>query len=160
MGTFWWKANRISLRDFSIVTYIDYSEIPPRDSKQKGNSKVVEEDIPKFWEELFWAHIKVKSSDIRDFLAAKMVTTKEWILHLIILLIVDGIILSTFRTSLNPQEHVRMVVDVSQFVLHRWGRESFFLTISCIKGREIEKCVQESVQFQGFSHTLQLVILG
>ncbi|VVB13532.1 unnamed protein product [Arabis nemorensis] len=115
--------------------------------------------MPDFWVKLFGEDAKVKPGDISDLLLSKKADQKEWRLKLALLLIVDGLLLPTSGQMLIPEDHIKMVDDVPQFLKHPWGRASFILTMASIKARKIDKYVQTSVKFQGFPHGFQLVIL-
>ncbi|KAF3602621.1 hypothetical protein F2Q69_00035824 [Brassica cretica] len=91
-------------------------------------------------------------------------------LQLALIIIVDGVLIAHQQMSHPTMKYVRMVQDVDTFCSHRWGRESFIKTTTCMKppkfvrlkcedpiGAMLQLLKQETLRLRGFPLALQLL---
>ncbi|ESQ46449.1 hypothetical protein EUTSA_v10000713mg [Eutrema salsugineum] len=145
---------RFSLREFAMTTGLDCSKLPPP-------PKLKEDKVSEYTIELFGSEKNETPGWIATTLAGRPYKDKDTRFKLACLLLIDGIVCPTSRNAKISAEHIMMVKDVDQFLEYPWGRKSFDLTINSIKTRTATTSYpcQPTCAFQGFLHTLQMVVL-
>ncbi|XP_024013906.1 uncharacterized protein LOC112087985 [Eutrema salsugineum] len=145
---------RFSLREFKIVTDLNCGRFPVDLSKKRKSA-----NYP-MYDRLFDKKEDVTVERVIAILKAKRNLSKENRLRMACLVLVDGILVPTvhYPRVRVVKEHAEMTEDLETFMEYPWGRLSFDMMITSIKGLDLRKLAKANVAVQGLFAALQLVV--
>lgn len=86
-------------------------------------------------------------------------TDKEARIKYACLALLASVLLSMTHHQKIVKEHVELMKDLDEFFAYPWGRLSFDMLISSIKGRKEVSLSQKTFAIKGFAHALKLVMV-
>uniref|UniRef100_A0A0D3D516 DUF1985 domain-containing protein n=1 Tax=Brassica oleracea var. oleracea TaxID=109376 RepID=A0A0D3D516_BRAOL len=149
------KPIRFSLREFAIVTCLNFFKYPAR-SKKKAKRDINEKP---YWGELFGTMKEVSVNCVVRMLKKRSVTAKETRIKYAFLALLASVVLPTTHTPRISHEHAEKIKDLDAFLAYPRGRVSFELLISSIKERNELSLSQNTIALKGFVLALQLVMI-
>ena len=139
------KPIRFSIREFALVTGLNYRRYPPH---SKNRSKKILSEKP-YWGELFGAMTEVTVSSVVTMLKKKTVIDRGMRIKYALLSLLSAVILPTSHNPRILHAAAERINDVDQFLSYPWGRESFYMLMDSIKERNEISLSQNTISFKG-----------
>ncbi|CAF1965382.1 BnaCnng35530D [Brassica napus] len=122
------KPIRFSIREFALVTGLNYRRYPPHSKKR---SKKILSEKP-YWGELFGAMTEVTVSSVVTMLKKKTVIDRGMRIKYALLSLLSAVILPTSHNPRILHAAAERINDLDQFLSYPWGRESFYMLMDTV----------------------------
>ncbi|XP_018463315.2 uncharacterized protein LOC108834473 [Raphanus sativus] len=149
------KPIRLSIREFALVTGLNYRNYPPHCKKR---SKKFLTEKP-YWLDLFGTMTEVPASHVVTMLKKKTVTDLVIRIKYALLALLAAVILPMSHNPRISHAFTEKIKDLDQFLAYPWGRASFDMLIGSIKERNEVTLSQNTIAFKGFVLAVQLVLI-
>ncbi|KAL0824645.1 hypothetical protein Bca101_048322 [Brassica carinata] len=147
---------RFFLREFAIVTGLNYGPLPNQKRRKRKNP--LNEKL--YWHKLFGSLKSCIIEIVIEMLKKRVVKDKETRIKFACLAITSSVLLPTSHYPKIIPEHVELIRGLQDFLNYPWGRVSFNLLISNLIKKDEIALSQDSVAIQGYVDTIQLVTIA
>lgn len=130
---------RFSLVEFGSVTGLPCGEFPEDYDPYLQPVPVVGEKC--YWDELIGEDRNATLADVANTFQNSAGMDGDIRLRLALLLIVDGVLVSSSQVPRPTFKYVEMLEDIDAFLSFPWGRESFLKTISTMRPERKSPCI-------------------
>uniref|UniRef100_A0A0D3CZZ6 DUF1985 domain-containing protein n=1 Tax=Brassica oleracea var. oleracea TaxID=109376 RepID=A0A0D3CZZ6_BRAOL len=166
---------RFSLEEFGTITglncgsFPDGYEAPDHNLKDANKQKGAHKDP--LWQKIVGKYDNITIADLADELEHDHQMDEWRRIRLALIIILDGVLISSQQIPRPTLRYVQMLDDVDAFLEFPWGHESFLHTVRCMKPPKFEKgktvdspvdmlvlkLKQETFRLTGFPLALQLL---
>ncbi|KAG2298150.1 hypothetical protein Bca52824_034622 [Brassica carinata] len=147
---------RFSLREFAIVTGLNFGKVPESTRRKRKNP--LNEKL--YWNELFGSLKSCSIEMVVDMLKNRKVKDRDMRIKYACLAITSSVLLPSSHSPKIIPEHVELIRDIDQFMAYPWGRVSFQLLMSSLLKKDEIALAQDSFSLRGYVDAIQLVMIA